>query len=38
VVHVTPESLYDRRWALLVLDRALAAVRRDMEGAGPARA
>ena len=34
VDRVTPESLYERRWALLVLERALAAVRHDMEQAG----
>jgi RNA polymerase sigma-70 factor (ECF subfamily) len=32
----TPESLYERRWGLLVLERALAAVRQDMEQCGKA--
>ncbi len=34
VDHTTPESLFERRWALLVLDRALTAVREDMERSG----
>ena len=34
VDNTTPESLYERRWALLVLDRALTAVREDMEQTG----
>ena len=34
VDRVTPESLYERRWALLMLERALGAVREDMERSG----
>lgn len=34
VENVTPESLYERRWALLILERTLNAVREDMERAG----
>ncbi len=31
VDNVTPDALYERRWALLILERALTAVRLDME-------
>jgi RNA polymerase sigma-70 factor (ECF subfamily) len=31
---VTPETLYERRWALLVLERVLATLRTDWEAAG----
>ena len=34
---VTPERLFDRRWALTVLDNALATLRRDYEAAGQAQ-
>jgi RNA polymerase sigma-70 factor (ECF subfamily) len=33
---VTPETLYERRWALLVLERVLASLRTDWEAAGKA--
>jgi DNA-directed RNA polymerase specialized sigma24 family protein len=34
VEHTTPESLYERRWALAVLDNAMAQVRAKYEGSG----
>lgn len=37
VDHVTPDALYERRWALLIVERALTAVRRDMEQSGKSR-
>jgi RNA polymerase sigma factor (sigma-70 family) len=33
----TPETLYERRWALMVIDRALAAVRREWRANGRER-
>ena len=33
---VTPETLYERRWALTVIDRVLADLRREWEAAGHA--
>ncbi len=32
--HMTPEKLYERRWALTVLDRALARLRKDYTSSG----
>jgi DNA-directed RNA polymerase specialized sigma24 family protein len=31
---ITPETLYERRWALMVLDRVLAHIRREWEAGG----
>jgi RNA polymerase sigma-70 factor (ECF subfamily) len=32
--HETPETIYERRWALAVLEQALSRLRREMAGAG----
>jgi RNA polymerase sigma-70 factor (ECF subfamily) len=32
--HVTPETLFDRRWALAILEQALAALRLELASAG----
>ena len=35
--HATPEALYERRWALTLLDEALARLRQEFTGAGKAK-
>jgi RNA polymerase sigma-70 factor (ECF subfamily) len=37
VDHVTPETLFDRRWALALLEKAAARLRQEYEAAGKAR-